>query len=151
MVELDIPQETGYFTFTTRDRFVKAAVHLAKGKKIEELGPERKKWFSQLLFKPVVSADTIRGIVIYVDNYENVITNITEDIFKQAGKGRKFIIEFRGHEITEIKKSYLDENPGEKLALFGSTGHLEIAMNQGNASSLLGLYLEDPVSIRFLD
>jgi S-adenosylmethionine hydrolase len=149
MVELDIPQDSDYFTFATRDRFIKAAVHLAEGKEISELGMEKKEWSSQINFNPVIAGGEIRGLVIYVDNYENVITNITEKIFNEERKGRKYSIECRGETIRTISKSYLDVPVGEIVALFGSTGHLELAMNQGNASSLLGLYLNDPVRVVF--
>ena len=151
MVELDILQDSGLFTFATRDRFVKAAVHLAEGKKMEDLGAKKEGWEKQTLFNPVVSGNEIRGLVIYIDNYENVITNITEKMFLDVQKGRKFIIEYRGETLRRISKSYFDVPVGEIVALFGSTGHLEIALNQGNASSLLGLYLNDPVRIEFFD
>ena len=149
MVEITIPQDSDLFTFSTRDRFVKAAVHIAEGKPMSELGPERSAWSVQTLFRPAVSDNVIKGMVIYIDNYENVITNITEKIFMQVRKGRKFIVEFRGEQIEEISKAYMDVPVGEIVALFGSTGYLEIALNQGNASSLLGLYMNDPVRVEF--
>lgn len=149
MVELDVLQETDHFTFATRDRFVKAAVHLANGNDIAELGELKENWEMQSHFQPVVSGDSIRGIVIYIDNYENVITNITWEQFREIRKGRKFRIECRAGSITKLSQSYLDVPVGEVLALFGTTGYLEIAINQGNAASLLGLQLDDLVSITF--
>jgi S-adenosylmethionine hydrolase len=149
MIEITIPQDSDLFTFSTRDRFVKAAVHIAEGKPIEELGPQRTKWSEQSLFQPAISDNVIKGIVIYIDNYENVITNITEEVFKKVRKGRKFVIAFRGEQLDQISKAYMDVPVSEIVALFGSTGYLEIAINQGNASSLLGLYLNDPVRIEF--
>jgi len=151
IVELNMEIAGDRPTFTTPDLFVEAAIHLAQGKKIDKLGDTRSEWFQQLLFKPAVSGNIMKGIVIYIDNYENVITNITQKIFDETRNGRRFTIEFRGHEIHEISNSYLDVNPSEILALFGSTGHLEVAITQGNASSLLGLRPDDPVSIHFFD
>lgn len=149
MFELTIPQDSDYFTFSTRDRFVKAAVHLAEGKPVEELGRPRSEWQQQMHFQPVVSGNVIRGIVIYVDNYENVITNITRELFEEVRKERPFIIECRGEQLKNISTSYLDVPVGDVVALFGSTGHLEIAINQGNASGLLGLYLNDSIRVEF--
>lgn len=149
MVELEIFQDSGLFTFATRDRFIKAAAHLANGKPIEELGQEKHDWERQMHFEPVTTDDAIRGMIIYIDNFENVITNITEKVFLKLRKHRKFTVEVRGEKIQKISKSYLDVPVGEIVALFGSTGHLEIAINQGNASGLLGLNIDDPVSIRF--
>ena len=150
IIELNIPQDSDLFTFSTRDRFVKAAVHLASGKKLSELGEERSKLTEKILFKPVIEKDVIKGMVIYVDNYENVITNITRDLFLKSRNGRKFRIVFRGGEISNISDSYSEVPVGEILALFGTTGHLEIAMNNGTAGSLLGLEMDDPVRIEFM-
>jgi S-adenosyl-L-methionine hydrolase (adenosine-forming) len=132
-----------------RDRFVDSAVHLAAGNPIEELGEPVNQWKEQLHFLPVVSGDVIRGVVIYINQYENVITNITRDLVEKTGKGRNYIVEFRGEIIKKISQSYQEAPIGEIVALFGSTGHLEIAINQGNAASLLGLDINDPVRVEF--
>ncbi len=149
IIELDIVQDSDLFTFSSRDRFVKAAIHLASGKKIEELGNVREKLTEKILFRPVIEKDLIKGMVVYVDNYENVITNITRTLFDKSKNGRKFRIMFRGGQINKISDSYSEVPVGEILALFGTTGHLEIAMNNGTASSLLGLYMDDSVRIEF--
>ncbi|MCU0371283.1 MAG: SAM-dependent chlorinase/fluorinase [Bacteroidales bacterium] len=132
-----------------RDRFVASAVHLASGKPVEQLGEPVTQWKEQLHFLPVVSGDVIRGVVIYINQYENVITNITRDLVEKVGKGRKFVIEFRGESLPGINRSYQEVPIGEIISLFGSTGHLEIAINQGNAASLLGLDINDPVRVEF--
>jgi hypothetical protein len=132
-----------------RDRFVEAVVHLAAGNPIEQLGEPVSGWKEQLHFLPVVSGDVIRGVVIYINRYENVITNITRELVEKTSKGRNYIVEFRGETIKKISRSYQEVPVGEIVALFGSTGHLEIAINQGNASSLLGLDINDPVRVEF--
>jgi S-adenosyl-L-methionine hydrolase (adenosine-forming) len=132
-----------------RDRFVESAVHLASGQPIEELGEPVSQWREQMHFLPVVSGDVIRGVVIYINQYENCVTNITRELFDKTNKGRKFVVEFRGETLKKISASYQDVPIGEIVALFGSTGHLEIAINQGNASSLLGLDINDPVRVEF--
>lgn len=151
IVEIGINQDSDYFTFSSRDRFIKAAAVLANGGDIKELGNERNQLNQKFFFAPVVENNLIKGIVIYVDNYQNVITNITRDKFKEVGKRRKFTISFRGEEIHEIHDSYSDVPVGEILAIFGCNGHLEIAMNNGNASALLGLGPDDPVRVEFFD
>ena len=149
IIELTITQESDSFTFSTRDRFVKAAVHLAQGKKIEELGEQKENIVEKILFKPVIEQDVIKGHVMYIDSYENIITNITEPVFNETRQNRKFNIIFRSYEIKKISRSYTDVAPGEILALFDSNGYLEIAMNQGNAAGLLGLDYKDMVRIEF--
>ncbi len=150
-VEIEVIQSSDYFTFSTRDVFVVAAKLLSEGKKLKELGMPRKQLTQRLAFNPVIYEDKIIGKVIYIDDYENVFVNIDEDTFKKVGKGRSFSISFRTYdsEITKISKAYSDVIPGEKLALFGSTAYLEIAINQGKGSSLLGLSHNDSVTIEF--
>lgn len=149
IVELTISQESDYFTFSTRDRFVKAAVHLARGGKIGDLGIIKDKIIEKILLKPVHDEDVVKGHVMYIDSYENIITNISQTFFKEARKNRKFAILFRSYEINKISRSYIDVAPGEILALFDSNGYLEIAMNQGNAAGLLGLDVKDMIRIEF--
>ncbi|MBN1340601.1 MAG: SAM-dependent chlorinase/fluorinase [Bacteroidales bacterium] len=151
IVELTIPQESGHFTFSTRDRFINAAMMIANGKKLQDIGTLRQGLNEKILFEPVITGDIIKGHVIYIDNYENVITNIKETLFKSFGKGRRFSISIRTHEINKISTSYNDVPPGEILALFASGGLMEIAMNQGNASGLLGIKIRDLVRIEFFN
>ncbi|GAB4333585.1 MAG: SAM-dependent chlorinase/fluorinase [Bacteroidales bacterium] len=146
---LTIPQESNYFTFSARDRFVQAAVHLAGGGPVEELGPPRQNINEKILLKPVTSEDLIKGHVIYIDRYENVITNISEQLFTEIQQKRRFKITFRSYSVDRIVQSYTEVPQGEILALFGSHGLLEIAMNQGNAAGLLGLDYKDMIRIEF--
>ena len=147
--ELSIPQDTDFFTFSARDRFVKAAIHLAEKKPIEELGNSMTKIQKKILFKPAVESLLIKGMVIHVDGYENLITNVTKDLFDKVGKGKSFSISLRGVEIRSIAQSYQDVSTGEMVAVFATNGHLEIAINQGNASSLLGIAINDAIRIEF--
>ncbi len=150
-VELDFIQDSDYFTFSTRDVFVKAAAMLARGQAIEELGPACEKLNERLMFKPVVYPNKIIGKVIFVDNYGNVFVNIDQALFRELGKQQDFMISFRapGEGISRIHHSYSDVAAGEKVALFGTSNYLEIAINQGKASLLLGLQVNDTVSITF--
>jgi S-adenosylmethionine hydrolase len=119
------------------------------GKPLSELGRPKSQILSRISFKPVIDGNLIKGKVIYVDSYENVFTNITESLFKSMTRGKRFMIQFRSasYRINQIRKSYTDVVEGEMLALFSTSGHLEIAINQGKASSLLGLKIDQPVLI----
>ncbi|MEI8005778.1 MAG: SAM-dependent chlorinase/fluorinase [Bacteroidota bacterium] len=149
VIDLDVMQDSDYFTFPTRDVFAKVACHIASGEPAEKLGHVKKEVMQKIAFRPVIQGDLIKGQVIYVDNYENAFTNITETLFKSATKGKKFTITFRtaNYRITQISKSYQDVPEGEMLALFSSSGYLEIAMNKGNAASLLGLHVDQAVNV----
>lgn len=151
IVSLSAVNEGSQNEIPARDVFVDAAVHLASGKPIDQLGEGISQWKEQLHFLPVVSGDVIRGVVIYINQYENVVTNITRDLVEKVSRGRKYTIEFRGEALKRINRSYQEVPIGEIVALFGSTGHLEIAINQGNAASLLGLDINDPVRVEFVN
>ncbi|MFW5687353.1 MAG: SAM hydrolase/SAM-dependent halogenase family protein [Bacteroidota bacterium] len=150
-IELDIMQETDYFTFSSRDVFVKAASMIASGTPLAQLGAPHANLYPMYAFKPVIKDNKIEGKVIFIDDYENVFVNIDQETFRKVGRGRPYTINFRvpGYAIRTLHTSYSDVPEGERLALFGSTGYLEIAMNKGKASSLLGLGLTDPVSVEF--
>lgn len=151
MVTLEIYQDSEYFTFPTRDVFARAASLIAQGKALSELGPVHPALNERIMFRPVVRPNQILGKVIFIDDYENVFVNIDQPLFRKVGAGRPFAINFRSVDsgIVKISKSYSDVVEGEKLALFGSTGFLEIAINKGNASRLLGLRLNETVAIDF--
>jgi S-adenosylmethionine hydrolase len=88
--------------------------------------------------------------VIYIDSFQNVITNISKDLFTRVQQNRGFTLFFRKNEtITQLSWHYNEVPEGEKLCLFGISNNLEIAINKGNASGLLGLHLNDIVRIEF--
>jgi len=149
--EIEMMQDTDTFTFSAHDLFIKVAEHIVAGKPLEDIGPRRDRLTQRIPLKPVTTEDLIKGHVIYIDSYENVFTNITRDLFTQVGKKRKFSISFGAsrYEVDVISQSYKDVSEGEILALFSSTGHLEIAVGMGNAAGLLGLKLDDSVRVEF--
>ncbi len=149
IVELSLIQDSDYFIFSERDVFVKAAVMLANGSKIEELGIKKDHLNHKMTLTPIIEASSIKGTVIYIDSYENVFVNITEKVFKECGKGRPFTINFRYNEINSISESYADVIEGDIAALFSTTGYLEIIQNLGNASGMLDLKIGDPVRVYF--
>ena len=108
-------------------------------------------------FVPLVESNLIRGMIIYIDSYGNAITNITIDLFKQIGNGRDFTIMLprSKYNISELSRNYADVPEGEPLALFSSSGNLQIAINKGvesmggGANKLLGLKLNDIIQVEF--
>jgi len=153
IIEIDIPQDSQKYTFPTRDVFIKVAAHVLAGKPLEVLGEERSKLTPSMAFRPTLSGNTLIGKVIYIDRYENVITNIKESYFEQVVRNKKFDLEFGlSRQILRKICSYYKEVPeGEALAIFTTGGFLSIAINQGNASSLLGLSVDDTIRIEYKD
>ena len=96
--------------------------------------------------RSTIGTNWIEGQIIFIDNYENVIVNITREEFETHRKGRDFKIEFMRNEIiSTLSDNYASVLPGEKLAWFNASGLLEIAINKGNMAGLFGLfnYLSD--------
>jgi S-adenosylmethionine hydrolase len=150
VVELNIMQDLKYLHFPLVDIFVKAAIHLAKGGKLKEIGMPTDSIEERMLLHPVIERDIIRGSVIYIDTFCNVITNITKELFTRIQRNRDFTLYFRKSEtINQLSWHYNEVSEGEKLCLFGISNHLEIAINKGKASGLLGLHLNDIVRVEF--
>jgi len=150
---LNLTAENELISFPSRDIYTKAACHLAKGGTMEMIGQQSKDMVERTMFQATTIDNLIKGMAIHIDHYGNIITNIDESTFNAFGRNREFKIEFRhgDYNINEISKSYNDVPEGEKLALFSSNKLLEIAMNQGNASQLLGIRESDIIRIEFYD
>ncbi|OCX53351.1 hypothetical protein BEL04_03360 [Mucilaginibacter sp. PPCGB 2223] len=150
MVEINIMQDLKFLHFPLADIFVKAAVRLAEGRPLSEIGIAVNSVEKKMNLQPVVEKNLIKGSVIYIDAFQNVITNITKEFFNRVQHGRRFVLYFKRNEtITHLSWHYNEVPEGEKLCLFGISDHLEIAINKGNASGLLGLGLGDSVIIDF--
>lgn len=91
--------------------------------------------------RSAVGNDWIDSQIIYIDNFENVVLNLTKDEFEEIRRNRKFkIVLMRNSEfITKISDHYAAVQPGENLAFFNAAGYLEIAINKGNVAGLFGL------------
>jgi S-adenosyl-L-methionine hydrolase (adenosine-forming) len=120
--------------------FAKAYQEILEGKTVEECGNTDVSIEVKNPLRPLLGEKYIEGQIIFIDNFENVIINITKEEFEQQRRGRSFKIVFKRDEIIEkISETYADVNESEKLALFNSANYLEIAINKGNAAGLFGL------------
>jgi len=150
MVELNIMQDLKFLHFPLTDIFAKASCHIAGGGSLVDIGIPVTLLEDKVNLQPVIERDTIRGSVIYIDSFQNVITNISKDLFSRVQQNRAFTLFFRKNEsISQLSWHYNEVPEGEKLCLFGISNHLEIAINKGNASGLLGLQLGDIVRVEF--
>ncbi len=130
---------------------VKAAEHVINGNNIYELGSRPAEFVEKTIFRPVIEEDVIRGTVVYIDEFGNAITNISRDLFESQRKQRKFEINARRQQYTvsSLNKRYDEAEQGCIIALFNTSDLLEIAINHGNASRLLGLKQNDTIRIDF--
>jgi S-adenosyl-L-methionine hydrolase (adenosine-forming) len=133
--------------------FSKAIRQINKGLPLLEVGYPAKDIIEKKHIQPVYTTDGIEAQIIFIDNFENVVLNITKDQFEAQRLNRSFSIAFRRNEyIQKISETYADVPEGEKLALFNAAGYLEIAINKGNAAGLLfGLHgYKDPANNAYL-
>lgn len=149
IVELEVPPGLGH-NFPVRDIFVNAACALANGASLNSVGKPKPELLQRIPFRAASMGDNIRGSIIYVDSYDNAITNIPKQLFAEVGKNRPFLIELpKNYTIENISNSYHEVPEGEILALFNASGNLEIAIRNGKASPLLSLKLTDTITVRF--
>ena len=154
--------------YSTLDLFVKVAAHLARGGTLEVIGKQIHEIKRIVELQPLINQEKnhILGSVIYIDNYGNVVTNISRNTFERVGKGRDFEIIVRNLAFTKVYNKYNDvvdfslpvekrQDDGKSLALFNCSNYLEISIYRsnkktvGSASSLLGLDYRDNITVRF--
>jgi hypothetical protein len=128
-------------TFHGRDIIGPVAGRLSKGVTPEQLGPEIDPRSAVRLdgLKVEIAADgSLLGRVIHIDRFGNLVTTIDAAAFQRVatGAGRPRWVAINGRRITSIGRTYADVEPGRALALIGSRGYLEIAVNAGSAQSL---------------
>jgi len=167
IVELQIPNPHPG-PFPMMEVFVKVACHIARGGTLEVVGKKFTELKELKEFAPRITnnGDSLVGSVIYIDNYGNVVTNIQKNLFEAYRKGRDFELLARNKKITQIVNKYSEiinfdleksqrKGPGDLLALFNSSGYIELAIYKsdlntvGGASSLLGLNYRDTVIVNF--
>jgi S-adenosylmethionine hydrolase len=137
-------------TFEGRDRFAPAAGFLAKGVALVSLGKSIANFQTITLPRPVVHETGLAGEVLRIDRFGNLITNIDRRAFEQFADHRPIAVEVGGQAIARIVATYADAPAGELCALFGSTDHLEVAINAGDAAATLGLSRGAPATIRLV-
>ncbi|NBC25138.1 MAG: hypothetical protein GVX78_05945, partial [Bacteroidetes bacterium] len=110
-----------------------AAIHIAEHGTLTGF-PICKDYDERIKLHPVVRDKTIRGTVIYIDEYGNAITNISRTLYEEVRKGRQFALYFKRFDpITYVSDHYAEEGVGDTLCRFNSLGFLEIAIHLGNA------------------
>jgi S-adenosyl-L-methionine hydrolase (adenosine-forming) len=135
-------------TFEGRDRFAPAAAWLAKGIELCALGTPLTTWKMLEVPEPRVTGGELSGIVLRVDGFGNLVTNIDRRSFEVFAARDAIEVEIAGHLIRGVVDTYAEAESGAACALFGSSDHLEIAIAGGSAAERLGLKRGAPVLVR---
>ncbi len=135
-------------TFHGRDIFAPAGAYLSKGTPIEVVGSEISDFVSLDFENFGIDGSFLVGEVIFADNFGNVITNIPEEVvLKFSNFGSQ--IEINSRRVPFVQ-TYGFVGPKKPLALIGSHGFLEIAVNKGNAALQFGLKSGDQIAVKIV-
>src|SRR5205085_4772548 len=134
-------------TFEGRDRFAPAAAWLAKGIQLSALGRPVADIQRIEIPTPEAGADTVRGVVLRVDRFGNLITNIDRKTVERLGQAGAITIDAAGQRIGRLVATYADLPVDGVGALYGSTDHLELAAPSSSAAERLGLSRGAPVVV----
>jgi len=142
LARLDIP--TPSMTFHGRDIFAPIAAEMAAGRTTPvAIGTPTSSWIPTWVDEPEICDGNVCGVIITVDSFGNLISNIDEKLISSM---QVPVARIGGHEISMVA-TYGRAAPGDYLALINSFGVLEIAKAEGNAAESLGVDRGAPVTI----
>ncbi len=152
-----IHQQPEMVKFPTKNCFIPLAKKIVDGSPLSSFAQATNSYRRAFMQKPVIEHLTIRGNVIHIDGYGNLITNITKADFNRFGEGIPFTIKYLNKEyfIDVVHETYNQVTMGERVALFNSNDLLEIAINRGangstgGANKLFGMRQGDAVHVDF--
>ena len=135
-------------TFHGRDIFAPVAAHLSLGVNSKVFGDKIDTWTEFVFRKPKTEGGQLSGEIFYIDSFGNLISNIHEYEFFLFIKDRPFMIRVGEKNIQCLKKGYWEGRKNEPLALFGSSGFLEISVREGNAQKRLKAKEGEPIIVQ---
>ena len=142
----DVGRSDPSATFHGRDIFAPAAARVARGEDAEALGERATHAVHLHRPRPRRGGPWVVGQVLYADHFGNLVTNIHRGDLGEASEDLEVMVGVRA--IAQLSRTYQDGMPGESLALFGSSGYLEIAVVQGHAGAQLGMGKGERVRVR---
>lgn len=136
-------------SFPAKQVFAPAAAKLASGKALQDLGSPLAEYKRMLGRHLKANKKQIVGNVIRVDHYGNLITNIDKTTFDILSKEKGYNITFGRESSRRIVDNVNGADAGDVFIIFNDQGYMELGINQGIASELLGLDYDSPVIINF--
>jgi S-adenosylmethionine hydrolase len=141
--KLDLPEPSA--TFHGRDIFAPVAAGLASGQyTVSDVAVETAEWTPGWIEEPEVSGGRVAGIVVTIDAFGNLISNIDDKLVVDFSEP---VVDIAGHHVPMLR-TYGLAQPGDYLGLINSFGVVEIARAEGSAAEGLGCARGAPVVIR---
>jgi len=134
-------------TFHGRDIFTPVAAYITNGVPFGKLGRPTTSYVDLRFPIAERKGDVVDGMVLYVDHFGNLITNIKAQLLPRL-EGRLHVTVSRREENVPVVSSYGNVAAGEPLLTVGSSGFVEIAVNKGDAASRFQAGEDDPVTLR---
>jgi S-adenosylmethionine hydrolase len=138
-------------TFEGRDKMAPVAAWLSKGVSPEEFGPEVRDYEKLDINKPLRKEKEITGVIVYVDKFGNLMTNIPATMFNQL-KGEKerakLSLYVKNREINSFRENYFQGKKGDLFFLVNSLSLVEIAAQQASASQIIKAEVGDKIRIK---
>ena len=136
-------------TFHGREVFAPVAAHLSCGVDPFEMGQAINDPVPLRIPEPQLRGDIFSGQVIRVDHFGNLITNIPRSTLERSFRlpGPTLDILVKRRKVQGLAKTYAEREEGQLLALIGSSGYLEVAVNRGSAAQLLGCEKGDSATL----
>jgi S-adenosylmethionine hydrolase len=137
-------------TFHGRDIFAPIAAHLSSGVSSHVLGKEITHFVQLEGLEPEVNQDMLKGRIVFIDHFGNLISNISHKLFTRVVGENPFQITVGNRVLRRVYPTYADAEDGEVLALFGSSQLLEVSVRNGNCQKLLQVTKGSTVSVHVL-
>ena len=127
-------------TFHGRDIFAPTAAWLSKTFQTEAFGEIVTDFVRFTMPKAKSTGQSVKGVILRVDVFGNLMTNLTaEDIPAGALGGGSIKLSVNGKPVVKFGQTFASGNAGEPIAMLGSAGYVEIAVNRGSAARMLGV------------
>lgn len=134
-------------TFHGRDIFSPVAAYISKNKKLSAFGKQIHSIKQIKIPKPIIHKGILQGKIIYIDRFGNLVTNINKQLLIKFKHNAPVQIILRNKSINSVSSSYQSVKPGKPLAVFGSFGFLEIAINRSSAEKYFNAKKNDVIQI----
>ncbi len=152
ITDINLYNETDFYTFAALDLFPKVAKMIAENHNLDNIGNKLDRLYNQQLVTGFSTKDNdsvIIAKVIHIDKYGNVFLNVKDVDFRRIKNGRQFKIRIGFEEITKMSLSYADVECGQPLLTVSSSGYLQLAVREDSISSLLSIREDSSIYIQF--